>query len=454
MLKGKKLPTKKLNAYIHAAKLIEAAPEKTATLEEKVDLMQELFDELRISCKQGTPTKLKEKTFSVDKKSTYTSDEFDHISEQIATTKKFLNTLYNQLENDMVPLFLTKKADAEGLLLKVQDKRKHLSDQQKSYQDSVFAYSDEINTGRAIVRSIVDICDRLRKYHNNQDSLFGPEKSKYKTASEIELKKLKTLLTKDFAAWHTKVTKKATETAKIQTEQDKVIPAVMADWTTFFTIWQGQEKVLLTNATTTKKNYKKLLGAAQKSLTTAQKSLQDTHTKTLKQITEPYTQDELFGKQLEQIHKLHTTIHDDYLALADHHWTTSIQAELSLCHQDRLLDQRVSYLAEEMTVLRQQLLYTKLMKRVWNSMADTVKSFENRIDDRKIYAKELLIAPLKQLRTLTTELQEKVKYLEKQIKENETVLSKDKEELRDSISCKRLFNLKRTWQQDTLRFTL
>lgn len=454
LLRGKKMPVKKLNAYIQACKLIEAAPEKTVSLEDKVDLMQELFDELRISCKQGIPTKLKEKVFSLDKKTTYTTDEFSSLSDQIAATKKFINSLYNNIENDMVPLFLTKKADAEGVLLGVQEKRKKLSDQQKAYQESLFAYNDEINSGRSLVNEIVGVCDRLRKYHNNQDSLFWPEKTKYKGAAEAELKKLKGLLSKEFPARQSKIKKAATETSKLQTEYDKTIPSVLTDWTKFFNEWKTQEKILQTSASITKKNYSKLLSAGQKSLTGAQKSLQETHVKLIKQLTEPYDQVDLFTKQIEQVHQMHSTIHDDYLAVATHHWTTSVAGELSLCHQDWLIDQRVNYLGEEMSILRQQILYTKLTKRVWNSMADTVKSFENRIDDRKIYAKELLIAPLKQLRTLTTELQEKVKFLEKQIKENDTLLSKDKSELRDSISYKRLINLKRTWQQDMLWFTL
>lgn len=126
VLKGKKMPVKKLDAYIQACKLIEAAPDKTKTGEEKVDLMQELFDELRTSCKEGIPTKLKDNIFSIDKKTTYTSEEFSVISEQIASTKKFLNTLLNTLENDMIPLFLTKKPDAEGVLLAAKEKRTHL----------------------------------------------------------------------------------------------------------------------------------------------------------------------------------------------------------------------------------------------------------------------------------------------------------------------------------------
>jgi hypothetical protein len=126
VLKGKKLAVKKLDAYIQACKLIEAAPENTKTIEEKIDAMQELFDELRTSCKEGIPTKLKDNIFSIDKKTTYTSEEFSAISEQIASTKKFLNTLLNTLENDMIPLFLTKKPDAEGVLLAAKEKRTHL----------------------------------------------------------------------------------------------------------------------------------------------------------------------------------------------------------------------------------------------------------------------------------------------------------------------------------------
>gem|GEM_PF-6623739 len=74
--------------------------------------MQELFDELRTSCKQGIPTKLKENIFSLDKKTTYTTDEFSTISDQIAASKKFVSNLFSQIGNDMVPLFLTKKPDA------------------------------------------------------------------------------------------------------------------------------------------------------------------------------------------------------------------------------------------------------------------------------------------------------------------------------------------------------
>gem|GEM_PF-5282118 len=168
----------------------------------------------------------------------------------------------------------------------------------------------------------------------------------------------------------------------------------------------------------------------------------------MKQLVEPYDQTELFTKQVELIHKTHDTVHDEYLALADHNWTTGMHGELPICSELWLIDQRVDYLNEEMTILRQQILYSKLIKRVWNSMADAVKSLENRIDDRKIYAKDILLIPLKDLRTLTTALQEQVKSLEKQIKSYEDMLAKDKTELWDSISFKRLSNFKRTRHQD------
>lgn len=447
-LKGKKIAVKKLNAYIQATKLIEAAPEKGISLEDKVDQIQELFDELRTSCKQGIPTKLKENVFSIDKKTAYTTDEFSVISDQIAATKKFVNSLFNQLESDMVPLFLTHKPDATKLLLNAQDKRKHLVDAQKTYQDSVFAYSDEINNWRSLVRAIVDSCDRLRKYDTKSNSLFWPEKTKYKHAQDEDMKKLKELVSKDFVTRQKKVAKQAGETTKKQSAQEKVLPDTQADWASFFWTWKTRRKWIETTTAATQKNYGKILTTLEKTLTTGQKNLQELQTKTLKQLTDPYTQHDLFVKQRTTIQTAHDTVHDEYLALADHHWTTGIHGELPVCSDLRLVDQRVEYLNEEMSILRQQILYTKLIKRVWNTMADTVKSFENRIDDRKIYAKDLLVAPLKQLRTLTTTLQEQVKTLEKQIKSYEDMLAKDKSELRDTISFRRLADLKRTWHQD------
>ncbi len=454
VLKGKKIAVKKLNAYIQATKLIEAAPEKGISLEDKVDQIQELFDELRTSCKQGIPTKLKENVFSVDKKNTYTTDEFSLISDQIAATKKFVNSLFNQLESDMVPLFLTHKPDATKLLLEAQDKRTHLVDAQKTYQDSVFAYSDEINSWRSLVRAIVDSCDRLRKYDGKSNSLFWPEKTKYKTAQDDDMKKLKELVSKDFVARQKKLAKQATETAKKQSAQEKVLPDVQANWSTFFWTWKTRRTSIQTTTATTQKNYGKILTTLQKTLTTGQKNLQDLQTKTYKQLTEPYTQHDLFVKQRTAIQTAHDTVHDEYLALADHHCTTGMHGELPVCSDVRLVDQRVEYLNEEMNILRQQILYTKLIKRVWNNMADTVKSFENRIDDRKIYAKEVLVAPLKQLRTLTTTLQEQVKVLEKQVKSYEDMLAKGKTELWDSISFRRLTDLKRTRHQDNQWATL
>jgi hypothetical protein len=68
--------------------------------------------------------------------------------------------------------------------------------------------------------------------------------------------------------------------------------------------------------------------------------------------------------------------------------------------------------------------------------------------------KDMLTTPLKQLRTLTTELQERVKFLEKQLIAHDALLTKDKEELWDSISFNRLNDVKRTWHQDMVWATI
>jgi hypothetical protein len=94
---------------------------------------------------------------------------------------------------------------------------------------------------------------------------------------------------------------------------------------------------------------------------------------------------------------------------------TGVQGELPACSHEWLVDQRVDYLPEEMTLIRQHILHNKLMRRIWNMMADTVKSYENKIDDRKMYAKDIVATPLKQLRALTTTLQDQVKSLDKTI---------------------------------------
>jgi hypothetical protein len=453
-LTEKKMSVKKRTAYIHAAKLIDAAPTTQDNLAQKVNVMHDLFDELRNACKTGVPTSLKETTFSIDKKTTYTKDELSMIDEQITATKTFINEKLKQIDTDIVGAFLDKKPDATVFLKTVQQKKWTLSEKQSAYQTALFRYNDMIHTWSPLVRQIVDICDHLRKYHTSENSLFWPEKTKYKQAAEAEMKKLKSLLSKERTARQKKITTQWKEVTKLQAEEGKLLEAISNDWKEFFATRTNGQKTIEATVMTTKKNYPAMLRAAQKTLTRAQKDLQMVHTATINQLTEPYDQDVFFAKQADCLHELHDTIHDDYFLLADHNWKTGIQGEISFSNQEKLLETRVSYLSEEMSTIRQHLIATKLTKHIRNAMTSTIKGFESKLDARKVYAKDLLSAHLKSLRTMVTDLQEQIKSIDKQISTYEAQLTKDKEELWDSITCKRLLTAKRTWQQDTLWATV
>lgn len=444
-----KLPEKKLHAYLQACKLIHAAPATTLSLEETHDMMQELFDELRMSCKQWIPTKLSDNVFSVDAKISFTEDEFEIISTQIAASKKFLAHLVNTVENDMIPLLLTDKPNSEDLIQNAQSKRTQFSQDQKRYQDSVFQYNDIINTWRPLVNNIADICEYLRRYTNKQNSLFWPEKTKYKAEMDKELKKLTVLVKKEFPSRLKKVTTQGTDVAHLYVEQNKLLPAMSEQWKIHFAHWQKREKNCQTDLVLTKKTYASTLHNTQKNSATAQKALQTAQLKAKKQIEQPCCSVELFHQHIDDVHTHHASLHDAFLAVAEHIWQSGVRAELPLCGDELQVTERNDYLREEMLLLRLQLLSAKLIKRVWKSMADTVRSYENTLDDRKVYAKELLATPLKQLGSLNTLLQEQVKSLEKQIKSYETILTNDKNELRDSVLCNRLLAYKRTWQEET-----
>lgn len=126
-LNADKIAAKKSQGFIHACKLIAAAPDKNLPIDTKVETMQGLFDELRFACKEGLPNKLREDTqWQVDKKSSYTSDEFSHISDAIATAKTFLNQLEKKLNSDMNWLYLTQTPEHNTMIQNIQEANKHL----------------------------------------------------------------------------------------------------------------------------------------------------------------------------------------------------------------------------------------------------------------------------------------------------------------------------------------
>ncbi len=259
-----------------------------------------------------------------------------------------------------------------------------------------------------------------------------------------EIRKLQDLIKKDYTTRSQKANKKGEEVREFDLTQEKTMSALQATWIRFFQTREQEEKSIKSKKTNAKKMYMTVFKSSQKNIDEIQKKLQTQQVKISKQIIDPYNQDELLSQSIDLLHQDHDKLHDAYLMLATHNWTTGIQEELSLCHQVWLLDQRIKYLDEEMSALRGQILNKKLMNRVRNSIADMIKLYENKVDQYKVYAKEHLTPVLKQLRSYNTELQEKIKMLEYTIKEQEKLLKQDKDELRDSILFKRLSTLKRT----------
>lgn len=93
-------------------------------------------------------------------------------------------------------------------------------------------------------------------------------------------------------------------------------------------------------------------------------------------------------------------------------------------------------------------------KRILSLIESLLKNYRDRLDAKKVYAKDILKTPLIQLHKQFTTIQESIKLYEKNLKTLENSLTEAKQEVRDTISYKRLIEYKRTYYQDTTQAIL
>jgi hypothetical protein len=445
-----KLVTKKIDTYVHAIKLIWAAHELIKDPQAKIEAMQNLFDELRSVCKEYIPTVLKEETFSSPKKIITTEDEFKIIAKAISSSKVFLQHCASEIEDNSSQIACHGLPWNESVQEAIISTQKVLPETQQSYQDNLFATQKVIHDWYSIIHSIQESAAHLRVYTNNEKSLFGPEKTKAKKSYENELGNIKKVISHDFTNWKKNIETTVKKTQKQQHDLFAIIPALESINNKWVELYTNQVKEYEKQWLTAKKQFASYALSLTKTLQEEQNKLKSSYSFMEKRLVVPYDQEELIAECADEIVNQHNIVHVQYHLSAHHIRQSALISEMPVVFSWLALTQQKTYLMEKLSLHRQQLFHAKLMKRLRKGIISEVQSYENIIDDHKIYAKETITPVLTYLRDLTNKLQNELKWVELQISHDNITIETIKTQVWDSITVDRLIGLKRSWQNDLL----
>lgn len=453
-LQKNKLPVRKRDAFIIALKLIWAAHETISQPQAKIEAMQNLLDELRTVCKEYIPTLLKEETFSWSKNTTINENEFKIIARAIAASKTFLQYCASEIEENSWQIACHWLPAYNPVQTAINKTQKELPELQKTYQESLFWLQSVIHDWYAVIHWLQQSAAHIRVYTNKEKSLFGPEKTKAKKLYENEWEKIKKIINHDFSIWKKNIEQAVQNTQKTQKILFAEIPWLDNVYKQRFNEYTKQLQAYEKQSATAKKQFASYSSSLTKWVELEQKKLKSSYAFMEKKLVTPFDQQELVAECIQEITKQHNVVHMHYHDSAHHFWQSSLMSEMPIILTGLALTQSKSYLMEKLTFVRQQLFHAKLMKRLRKWIIKEVQSYENIIDDHKIYAKETLTPVLDYLRDLTNTLQQYLTDLDWQNAQDNTWIEIIKWQIWDSITLDRLIALKRSWHNNRLWATI